>query len=315
VSCGDSAGMRPRLIAIIGPTAAGKSDLAVELAQRHEGEIVSVDSRQIYKRLDIGTAKASPAMRAAVPHHLLDVVEPDERYDAARFAREATQAIEKIRGHGGLPVLCGGSGLYLQALTEGIVPLPPPDDALRSSLHAEAERRGAEEMHAELGRVDPAVAERIVAADRLRILRALEVYRQTGRPLGEWQAEHGFRERPFELLTVMLSPPVEELDARICHRATVMWEGGLLEETRSVLDAGFDGALSALQAIGYREAQLFFAGGLTAVEAIDAIALATRRYAKRQRTWFRRFTEAAVLETPEIDAALAARITDFAAGD
>lgn len=298
---------------MVGPTAAGKSDLAFALAEQHGGEIVSVDSRQIYKRLDIGTAKASPQMRTAVPHHLLDVVEPDEHYDAARFAREATVAIAAIRARGRLPVLCGGSGLYLQALTEGIVPLPPVDAALRAALHAEAEQRGAAEMHAELGRIDPVVAGRVAAADRMRTLRALEVYRQTGRPLGDWQAEHAFAERPFCLLTLLLSPPAEELDVRIRQRVDAMWEGGLLEETRAVLAAGFAGTLPALQAIGYREAQLFLAGEIKADQAREAIALASRRYAKRQRTWFRRFADAAQLETPALDAALAARIADFAA--
>ncbi|MEO2167705.1 MAG: tRNA dimethylallyltransferase, partial [bacterium] len=176
------------------------------------------------------------------------------------------------------------------------------------------ERRGAAEMHAELGRVDPVVAHRVAAGDRMRTLRALEVYRQTGRPLGDWQAEHAFAERSFALFTLLLSPSVDKLDARITQRVAAMWAGGLLEETRAVLDAGFAGTLPALQAIGYREAQLFFARELSAEEARAAIAQASRRYAKRQRTWFRRFEDAARIDTPVLDAALAARIADFVAG-
>lgn len=286
----------PLLLAIVGPTAAGKSDLAVEIAARHDAEIVSVDSRQIYRRLDIGTAKASHAMRAAVPHHLIDIIEPDEDYDAARFAADARKTIDEIVARGRRAILCGGSGLYLQALTEGLAPLPKPDPKLRAALREQLATSGPDALRAELETVDPAAAERIAAADHMRLLRALEVYRQTGRSLSQWQDEHRFRDRPWELAVVDVCPPADLLAERIAQRAARMWEEGLLDETRAVLAAGFDGSLPALQAIGYREAQAHLRGEITSQAAIEAIALASRRYAKRQRTWFRRYPAALRVE-------------------
>lgn len=292
-----AAGRLP-LLAIVGPTAAGKSALALDLALQRGAEVVSVDSRQIFRHLDIGTAKPTPEMCQQVPHHLIDVAEPDEGYDAGRFAREATVAIRGVRGRGRAPILCGGSGLYLRALADGMPDLPEPDPARRAQLQEEAEGRGDAEMHEELSSLDPTVAARVAVGDRRRVLRALEVFRQTGRPLGEWQAEHARRPRPFEVLTVVLSPSLESLEARIRARTEQMWAQGLVEETQSILDRGFSGDLASLQSIGYREAQAFLQGELSAEAAIDAIVLSSRQYAKRQRTWFRGIEGAYWLEEP-----------------
>ncbi|HEY8517872.1 MAG TPA: tRNA (adenosine(37)-N6)-dimethylallyltransferase MiaA [Candidatus Binatia bacterium] len=306
---------RPRVVALVGPTAGGKTDLALALAPALDAEIVSVDSRQIYRRLDIGTAKPDRAARAAVPHHLLDVVEPDEAFDAARFAALGREVVADILARGRNVLLCGGSGLYLRALTEGLCPAPPADPEVRAELAREVAERGAPALHAELARVDARAAARISPNDAVRITRALEVVRLTGRPLSEWQERHAFADRPYELLTLVLSPPTDELEARIARRAAAMWDAGLVEETRTVLDAGFDGALRPLQAIGYREAQLFLRGELDRDAAIDRMRLATRQYAKRQRTWFRALADAVWLDGHEPIAAVRERAARFLSGD
>jgi tRNA dimethylallyltransferase len=280
--------MKQTLVAVLGPTAAGKTELGAALAVRLGGEVVSVDSRQVYRRLDVGTAKPDAATRALVPHHLLDLVEPDEPFDAAAYAREARRTIAAIAERGRPAVLCGGSGLYYRALTEGLFDGPAPDPDLRRELDAELARRGAAALHGELLRLDPRAAARIAPRDAARIRRGLEVVRLTGRPISEWQERHGFRDRPYEVLVFVLSPPVADLDRRIAERAAAMWRGGLVDETRAVLEAGFPGTCKPLAAIGYREAQAHLRGALGSEEAIAAIVLATRRYAKRQRTWFRR---------------------------
>lgn len=287
---------RPRVVAVVGPTAAGKTELAAHLARERGGEVISVDSRQVFRRLDIGTAKPSAEIRAAVPHHLLDVVEPDEPFDVATYRDLARAAENEIRGRGRPVFLCGGSGLYLKALTEGLCPAPPADAAVRAEIAREREERGLVALHDELGRVDPDAAARIAPRDGVRITRALEVSRLTGRPLSAWQRDHAFEDRPFELLVLVVSPSVEDLDERIAKRTKQMWDEGLLEETRSVLAAGFSGDLAPLQAIGYREAQAVLRGELESAEAIERIRIETRRYAKRQRTWFRRVEGAQWLE-------------------
>jgi tRNA dimethylallyltransferase len=302
-----------RVVALLGPTAAGKTELAAELAVRLGGEVVSVDSRQVYRRLDIGTAKPDAATRARVPHHLLDLVEPDEPFDAATYARLGRSAIAAMADRGRPVVLCGGSGLYFRVLTEGLFAGPAPDPEVRRELDAELERAGAIAMHAELRRVDPRAAERIAPRDAVRIRRALEVVRQTGRPISEWQEGHGFTDRPYEVLVFVLSPAVAELDRRISDRAAAMWRRGLVEETRQVLAAGFDGSCKPLAAIGYREAQEHLRGTLAPDEAIAAITLATRRYAKRQRTWFRRIEGARWLTGREPADALVAASAEFLA--
>lgn len=280
------------LVAIVGPTAAGKTELAVWLGERLGAEIVSVDSRQVYRRLDVGTAKPDPATLARVRHHLLDLIEPEERLDAGRYAVLGRAAIAEVQRRGRVVLLCGGSGFYLRALTEGLFAGPPPDPGLRRELDAVLAERGPAALHAELARVDPEAARRLAPRDGPRIRRALEVIRSSGRPISAWQAEHRFADRPWRLRCWVLSPPTEILDRRIEERARAMWQGGLLEETAALLAAGLPPALPSLQTIGYREAQAHLRGELPAAAAVAAMARATRQYAKRQRTWFRRLPEA-----------------------
>lgn len=308
-------GGRPRVVALVGPTAGGKTALALELAPRLGAEIVSVDSRQVYRHLDIGTAKPDRAARAAVPHHLLDVAQPDERFDAARFAELGRRAVDDVLGRGRRVLLCGGSGLYLRALTEGLCPAPPADPALRAEIAAALAAGGRDALRTELAAHDPRAAARIAPRDDVRLSRALEVLRLTGRPLSAWQEEHAFADRPYEVLLLVLSPPVAELERRIARRCEEMWEQGLVEETEGVLARGFSPELPPLQAIGYREAIRFLRGELSRPQAIDDMRRATRQYAKRQRTWFRALGDAVPLDGSEPTDAVLDRARRFLDGE
>lgn len=278
---------RPRLLALVGPTAAGKTALAIGLGESIGAEVVSIDSRQVFRGLDVGTAKPTREEREKVPHHLLDLVDPADPWDAARHAEAAARAIGEVERRGRVPLLCGGSGLYLRALADGLCPAPPRDPGLRERLIAEIAEGGTDALRRELEAGDPDAAGRIAPRDVARLVRAIEVLRLTGRPISSWQAEHRAAERPFDVSVFVLSPPVEDLDRRIAHRTAEMFASGLLEETRAALDAGAPADSAALRSIGYREAQLVLAGALGLAEAVAAATVATRRYAKRQRTWFR----------------------------
>lgn len=281
------AALRPQLVVLCGPTAAGKTDAALELARHYPLEVVSADSRQVYRLMDIGTAKPTRQERARVPHHLLDVVWPDESFDAGRFSELAAVAIDAIRGRDHLPVLVGGTGLYLRALSGGLVDLPSPDPALRERLQQEAAAVGGAALHQRLAAIDPDAARLLHGNDVVRIVRALEVFEQTGRPLSAWQHEHGFRAARYRLLKIGLAPARAELYRRIDTRAAAMFASGLIEETAALLAAGYAPQLKALQTIGYREAVRLLHGECTRQEALAEVQQATRRYAKRQLTWFR----------------------------
>jgi tRNA dimethylallyltransferase len=282
-------GAPPPLLAIVGPTGVGKTALAVALAGEWPIEAVSVDSRQVYRRLDIGTGKPGPAERRALPHHLIDVAEPEEAYDAARFAREAQEAIAAVRARGRWPVLVGGTGLYFRALVRGLAPRPPGDPELRRRLQGEAAALGPEGLHARLRDLDPAAAARLHPRDLVRVTRALEVVTLTGRPLGApdaggWRGEAG-RHR---LLTVGLTLVRPALDARLDARARAMVEAGLLDEVAGLLRAGVDPACPAMQGIGYRHLVPVARGRGALGDALRAMQRDTRRYARRQWTWFAR---------------------------
>ncbi len=278
---------RPVPLAVLtGPTASGKTRLALELAERWGAEIVSADSMQVYRRLDIGTAKPTGAERARVPHHLLDLVEPDERFDAVRYCAAADAAIAEVDARGRRVLVVGGTGLYLRVLLFGLAELPPPDPARRRELELEAERVGNVALHGRLAGIDPAAASRIHPADRFRIVRALEVA-AAGRPISELQAEHRFAEPRYPHRMVALEVERGELRARILGRAREMLEAGLLGEVRGILGAGFSAELRPLQAFGYREPVRAVLGRRPVDGLAEAIALDTARYAKRQATWLR----------------------------
>ena len=238
---------------ICGPTAAGKSAVALSLAAKHGATIISADSRQVYRGFDIGTAKPGPEERARVPHHLIDILDPHERWSAGEFARRSREAAAGIRERGNVPVVVGGSGLYLRALFEGISPIPPGDPEVRGELQRALAEKGLPALAAELARVDPETAARLGAGDTQRILRALEVARVSGRPLSSWIKEQPFGTQRVDAIQVGLTLPRTVLYDRIAGRVARMVERGWVEEVARLLARGLDPGLPAFQAIGYRQ--------------------------------------------------------------
>jgi tRNA dimethylallyltransferase len=297
----------PPLIAIVGPTASGKSGLAVRLARACGGEIVSCDSQQVYRGLDIGTAKATLQERREVRHHLIDVVEPDEAFSAAEFARRARAALADVTDRVRLPIVAGGTGLYLKALLEGLFDGPARDEGRRRRLERLADRFGDERVHRLLHRLDPDAAARIQPRDRVRVVRALEVYWATGRPISTHHRAGGEPLRGYRVRIFGLDPDRAALRRVVEERTRQMLERGLLDEVRGLLDRGLSPELRPLQAIGYREAVAVVQGKMSLEEAEGAIVTATMRFAKRQMTWFRHQAEVAWFRDPEeaYEAALA----------
>jgi tRNA dimethylallyltransferase len=276
----------PLLIGIVGPTASGKSALGLRLALAAGGEIVSCDSLQVYRGLDVGSAKPTREERALVPHHLVDVIGPDEPFTAAEYARRARAAIAGIAARGRVPLVVGGSGLYLRALLSGLFAGPSRDDALRARLERIAARKGDARLHRLLRRVDPEAAARIEVRDRVRVVRALEVFRATGRPLSLHHRAGADALTGFDVRLLGLDPPREALRAAVERRTDAMLAGGLLEETRALL-AAHPGGLAPLNAIGYRQAVAVARGEREVAAARRDMVKETMRYAKRQMTWFR----------------------------
>lgn len=289
------AGGEHPLIVIVGPTCSGKSALALETARRAGGEIVNCDSLQLYRGLDIGTAKTPPQERAGVPHHLFDVLEPWEVFSAGAYAREARKVLEAIRGRGRIPVVAGGTGFYLRALLEGLAEAPPRDEALRARLLGR-ERRRPGSLHRLLGRFDPRTAAAIHPNDVQKTVRALEICLAARKPAS---AVFASGRRPLEgwrVLKLGLHPPRRELVERIRERTRGMFEQGLLDEVRALLDRGVPPESKAFESIGYKEALECLRGRMTPQEAMERTEIATRQYAKRQMTWFRR--DAAIVWLP-----------------
>jgi tRNA dimethylallyltransferase len=278
----------PPVLAIVGPTATGKSRLGMILARELGGEIVNADALQVYRGFDIGTAKLSVEEQAAVPHHLIDILDPHEPYSAGEFARRAGEAIVGIRERGRVPIVVGGSGLYLRALFEGISPVPPGDPEVRRRLRERLGEEGLEALRSELLRVDPETAERLKPGDTQRILRALEVAQVSGRPLSAWIAEQPFGTQRIAAIHVGLTLPRSILYDQIAGRVARMMEEGWLEEVAGLLRQGLSPDLPAFQAIGYRQLVRHLEGKGSLEEAIAGTVQATRRFAKRQETWFRK---------------------------
>jgi tRNA dimethylallyltransferase len=279
------------VLAIVGATATGKSALAVELAERLGGEIVNADALQLYRGLDIGTAKPGAEERARVPHHLLDVLDPREQASAGEFARRARAALNGIARRGRTAIVVGGSGLYQRALWSGLAQLPPVDAAVRGELDRRLASEGLPALRRELEELDPATAARLAPRDRQRTLRALEVARATGRPLSSWIAERPPRPAVAVPTRIGLTLPRSVLYDRIASRVEEMARRGWLEEVRALLASGVDRACPAFQAIGYAQWIRHLDGEIDRAAALREITAATRRYAKRQETWFRRETD------------------------
>jgi tRNA dimethylallyltransferase len=276
------------MFAIVGPTASGKSTLGINIALEIDGEIINCDSVQVYKEIEIATAKVPLDERQGVPHHLIDFVSPDINYTAVEWAREATQKIEEIESRGRVPLLVGGTGFYLRALRQPFFVSPPTNECLRRRLNQIRERGGPEHVHKLLRRLDPLAAEQLYPRDWPRVQRAIEVYLQTGRSIVDQQPE---RPKPHEssrrLRILALNPPRAELYQRINERTEAHFRAGLVEEVRQLLDRGFSPDANALGAHGYRRVVEYLKGLRDLESAIEQTKLDVRHYAKRQLTWFR----------------------------
>jgi tRNA dimethylallyltransferase len=279
----------PLLVVILGPTGSGKTALSVALGQRFDGEIVSCDSVAVYRGLEIGSAKPSAEQRGLVPHHLLDVVSPDAFYTAGDYSRAAREVIAGIAGRGRLPIVTGGTGLYLRALLQGLFPGPQRSAELRARLLRKAETGGSLSLHRILKRLDPTSAARIHAHDVAKVIRAIEVTLAASRPMSEAWEEGRPALTGFRILRLGLDPDRQQLYQRINGRARAMFAQGLIEETRELM--GRYGRARALDSLGYRQAAQYLDGALTLEQAIAAASQGHRNYAKRQLTWFRREPE------------------------
>ncbi len=279
---------RPRLVAIVGPTATGKSALGIALARRFDGEVVSCDSTAVYRRFDIGTDKVPRGARGGIPHHMIDVVEPTEEYSAARYAREAAAAIRGITARGKLPILVGGTGLYYRALVRGFFPGPARDTPMRARLERIADRRGVERLHALLRRVDPAAADRIQPRDRKRLVRALEVYFLTGRPITDHFADTQSPLPDYDVVSVALRIPPELTAARVAARVEAQFAQGLLDEIRAILADGIPETAHPFTGLVYRQALEHLHGVRDEAETRELIVRENRKYSRRQLIWFRK---------------------------
>ena len=290
---------RPPLLVLVGPTGVGKTAVAVQLARQIAMEVIGADSRQVYRGMDIGTGKPTPEERALVPHHLVDVVDPDERYHAARFRADALAAIAAVQGRGHLPVVVGGTGLYVRALLRGLVAAPPADPGLRATLEGFAVEHGAAALHARLAAVAPDAARRLHPNDRVRVVRALEVHagvgvtRDTG--VGDWAGTDG----AWRLAMIGLGRARPALNAALAARARAMLARGMMDEVRRLLEAGHEEARPPMDGIGYRQLALAVRGRMTVEEALRLTIRDTTRYAKRQMTWFQREPEIRWLDVDE----------------
>ncbi|HSZ61189.1 MAG TPA: tRNA (adenosine(37)-N6)-dimethylallyltransferase MiaA [Terriglobales bacterium] len=277
----------PLLVVVLGPTASGKTALALAIARQFGGEIVNCDSIAMYRDFEIGTAKPTAAERAEIPHHLLDYVDPLANVTAGEYARQARHSLREIAGHSHLPIVSGGTGLYLRALLEGLFPAPQRSEELRERLRARVEERGSSYLHRILERLDPAAAKRIHVNDVPKIIRAIEVCLIARQPMTELWRENREPLHGFRILRLGLNPDRETLYARINQRAAKMFADGLIEETERLL-AKYGAQARPLASLGYKQALQFLRGGLDRKSALAAAQQAHRNYAKRQLTWFRR---------------------------
>ena len=294
-------GAAPPLVILAGPTASGKSSLSIELAIRISAEIVNADSMQVYRLMEIGTAKPTLEERRTVPHHLIDLANPDEPFDAARYVRAAGPVIEEILGRGRIPLVVGGTGLYIRALTRGLCQGPPPDPEVKRKLIAAEKSKGLGELYLDLLRIDPESAARIHRNDRQRIIRALEVFYTGGVRLSVLQDRHGFREQLRPAIKVFINRDRKLLYDRIDRRVDRMIEAGLKDEVQGLLAIGYSAGLKSMQSIGYRQMSAHIAGEISMQEAAARIKRETRRYAKRQITWFRAEPEFRSFDAEDVD--------------
>lgn len=278
---------KPKVVVICGPTGVGKTSVAIELAEAFEGEIVSADSMQIYRHMDIGTAKPSPVQKQRVTHHMIDIVAPDEPFDAARFEKLSQKKITDLFNIKKTPFVVGGTGLYIKALLHGMFRDRTADQNVIQRLKNEAVEYGPSFLHTRLRQNDPEAAEKIHPNDIFRIVRALEIYEATGKPISQYQLEHGFRNDLFKVLKIGLHLSRKTLYDRIDHRVDAMIDEGFLEEVKWLLDMGYSATLNSMQSIGYRHMAKYVNKNISWDETLRTMKRDTRRYAKRQLTWFK----------------------------
>ncbi len=304
---------RPAIIIISGPTCVGKTDVAVGLAEPLGGEIISADAMQVYRHMDIGTAKPSREQLARVPHHLIDVVTPDEPFSAALFKKMADEVIQDLHRKGRPVFVVGGTGLYIKVLTGGLFALQEQNGNVRAKLRREAERSGLEALYHRLQKVDPRAARRISSSDTYRVIRALEVYQVTGQPISRHQKLHRFGDVRYRTLAFGLTLDRHVLYDRINQRVDLMLASGLLEEVKWLLDHGYSTTLKPMRSLGYRHMGDYLEGRVTWDETVRLMKRDTRRYAKRQLTWFRAVPDVQWLHPGQIDA-MKDRIGSFLTG-
>lgn len=282
--------MSPKILVIVGPTASGKTRMAVELAQRHNGEVISADSMQIYRTMDIGTAKPTKEEMGGIPHHMIDVADPEEDFSVARYVEMAARCVDDVLARGKLPIVAGGTGLYIDSLLSGRTFAPfSPDSALRGELERELAEKGGQAMLESLSQVDPEAAQRLHPNDHKRIVRALEVYRSTGKTITQHNRETQAIPPRYNALTIGLAfQDRQAMWRRIDQRVDEMVAAGLEDEVRRLLTSGISPKCTAMQAIGYKEFTQALSGEMTWQEAADVVKLRSRQYAKRQLTWFGR---------------------------
>lgn len=292
---------RSPVIVVVGPTSAGKSDLAVRVAEWFGGEVISADAFQVYRGLDIGTGKIDATLARGIPHHCIDIADPREHYSAGRYAREASTIVTQVQSRCHTAVIAGGSGLYIRALIDGLTPLPNQDERWRRALETVESHHGFEYLFTMLQALDPKWAQAIGSADRQRTLRGLEVTLRLGVPMSAVLEQQGWSRPHFDAVWVGLTSPRLQLYKRIEARVDKMLADGWLDEVRCLLDTGCTAESPGMRAIGYRDLVAHLAGEMTLDEAREALVRATRRYAKRQLTWFRRQSPAVFFEFDDVD--------------
>ena len=279
---------KPKIVAIVGPTASGKSALAIELAKRFDGEIVGADSMQLYRYMDIGTAKPTISEQQSIPHHMIDIINPDEHFSVSHYKNRASKVIEEIHSRGKKVFLAGGSGLYVRALTRGLVDTPEGDEQLRAELKKEAETSGVEKLHDRLKLIDPQAATTIHPNNVVRVIRALEVAILSKETISNFQQNHNFEDSPYDVMLLGIDVERSLLYEKIEKRVDRMMDDGLKKEVEDLLNRGYDRELKPMRGVGYKEMCAHLLDNLSLDSAIELIKRDTRRYAKRQLTWFKK---------------------------
>lgn len=292
---------KPKIIVICGPTGVGKTAFSIEMAGRFRGGIIGADSMQIYRHMDIGTAKPSKEERNRIPHYMIDIVEPDVVFDAARFCRDGRTAVYDLHGRGRIPFVVGGTGFYIKALIHGLFDAAPYDDGIRGKLREAAEKEGGEALYQRLVSHDPVSAARIHPNDTYRVIRSLEIFMLTGKPMSRYQDAHGFGGDPFDVLKICLNLDRKILYERIDDRVAQMIEEGLIDEVKTLLSMGYPKETRSMQALGYRHVLDYLAGRVNHEEMVDTLKRDTRHYAKRQLTWFRKDREMSWYSPDDVD--------------